>query len=234
VGALKRVVTAPEREHLTSQYDGSIAYLDSQLGALIARLKQMEIYDEALVIITADHGEAFGDRNLVGHGLSVYQNQINVPLMIKYPRQRTARVIDRPASHIDLLPTILDVLDYPAPAHLQGQSLLRDTGPRRDLFSESFAQLKLIETHQRFNRVERALVVDNLKLVWSTVGKHELYDLSNDPDEERDLCGLDQATCAGLQAKLEEWRALIPRSQSPAVKLDRDGLGRLRNLGYIQ
>ena len=102
------------------------------------------------------------------------------------------------------------------------------------LLRSNSAAKKLIETHQRFNRVERALVVDNLKLVWSTVGKHELYDLSNDPDEERDLCGLDQATCAGLQAKLEEWRALIPRSQSPAVKLDRDGLGRLRNLGYIQ
>jgi arylsulfatase A-like enzyme len=235
VAALRRPLMPSERDHLVARYDGSIAYLDSELGKLIASLKDKGLYDDSLVIITADHGEAFGEKNLVGHGLSVYQNQIGIPLIIKYPGQRSGRTIDYPVSHVDLLPTVLDVLGYQAPEYLQGRSLLHaDDRPAPDLYSESFAQTKLIATHERFNRVERALVSGNMKLVSSTAGKRELYDISKDPEERQDLCGSANETCATFQRKLEQWCALIPRLRSPTQKLTKESLDRLRSLGYVQ
>jgi len=234
VAALKRRVTPAVRDHLISQYDGSIAYLDSEIGRLIAHLKDVGLYDDALIIITSDHGEMFGERDLLGHGLSVYQSQIDVPLIVKYPHQHTPEVVDEPAGQTDLVPTIFQVLGYPAPAYLQGRSLLVRDRPAPELISESFAQSKFIEANQRFNRVERALVSGNLKLIVSTAGKRELYDLLKDPSEENDICGSERTACANLQQELENWCARIPRSVVQTKKLNKESLDRLRSLGYVQ
>jgi len=75
VHLLKRSMAAEERAHMVSQYDGEIAYLDDRFGKLVARLKQWGIYDNTVIVITSDHGEAFGERNLVGHAVSVYQTR---------------------------------------------------------------------------------------------------------------------------------------------------------------
>jgi arylsulfatase A-like enzyme len=235
VAALKRTVTPVERAHLISQYDGSIAYLDSELGKLIARLKNAGLYDDALIIITSDHGEMFGEKNLVGHGISVYQDQIGIPLIIKYPHQQSASRIEEPVSQVDLLPTILDVLGYPVPAYVQGRSLLTVDGrPRPELVSESFAQPKFIEAHRRFNRIEWAFISGKMKLVSSTAGKRELYDIATDPGEQHDLCGSESGMCASLQQKLDDWKAGIPQAQMPVHKLDKQSMERLRSLGYVQ
>jgi arylsulfatase A-like enzyme len=235
VGAMKRAAPSTVRDHLLSQYDGALAYLDSELGKLIDHLKEIGLYEDALIIVTSDHGEAFGEQSLIGHGLSVYQNQVSVPLIIKYPRQHSARSIEAPVSHVDLLPTILDVLGQPAPAHLQGRSLLgTETGPAPDVISESFAQAKLMQLHPRFKRTERALMSGDRKLVWSTAGKRELYDVAKDPAEQHDLCAAERATCASLQQKLEAWIASIPRTRTPDRKLDKQSLERLKSLGYTQ
>src|SRR5262249_54906269 len=73
------------RQHYISQYDGALAYLDSQIGKLMVQLDRMGLYEDSLIILTGDHGEALGDRGLIGHGLSVYQDQVRVPLIVKYP-----------------------------------------------------------------------------------------------------------------------------------------------------
>jgi arylsulfatase A-like enzyme len=235
VGAMRRPAPPAVLDHLLSQYDGAIAYLDSELGTLIDHLKEAGLYEDALIIITSDHGEAFGEQSLIGHGLSASQNQVSVPLIIKYPRQRSARTIDTPVSHVDLLPTILEVLGQSAPAHLQGRSLLgAETGTAPDVISESFPQVKLMQLHARFKRMERALISGDRKLVWSTAGKRELYDVAKDPAEQHDLCAAESATCAGLQQKLEAWNASIPRTRAPGRKLDKQSLERLKSLGYTQ
>jgi arylsulfatase len=68
-----------------SQYDGEIAYLDDQLGKLFSRLKEMGIYDSSLIIITSDHGELFGTHGFVGHRVPLYEGEVKVPLIIKFP-----------------------------------------------------------------------------------------------------------------------------------------------------
>jgi arylsulfatase A-like enzyme len=234
VAALRRHVKPAERDSLVAQYDGSIAYLDSQIGALFGRLKQMGIYDDSLIIVTSDHGEMFGERDTLGHGFSVYRGQVDVPLIVKYPKQQAARVVEEAVGQTDLLPTILEALGYPQPEYVQGRSLTA-TGPRTapELVSESFAQPKLIQTHARFHRVERALVSEKWKLISSTAGKRELYDIFADPAEEHDLCASQSAVCEDLQHRLENWRAQAPRAPAQTRKLDQESLKRLKSLGYV-
>src|SRR5205823_715239 len=89
----RRTLTRNERENLVSQYDGGLAYIDDRLRTLVSALKDRRIYDNTLIMITGDHGEAFGEKGLMEHAVaSVYQNQVHVPLIIKYPGQREGAV----------------------------------------------------------------------------------------------------------------------------------------------
>src|SRR5207245_1085916 len=92
---------------LVARYDSAIAYLDSQLGKFLDALRRRGLYDDALIIITSDHGEAFGERGQLSHGMSVYQNQIRIPLLVKAPGQRTPRVVSTAVSSIDVFDTVL-------------------------------------------------------------------------------------------------------------------------------
>lgn len=231
---LRRTITPEGRAHLSSLYDGAIAYLDSRLGALVARLKQLGVYDDSLIIMTSDHGETFGERNLMGHGVSVYQDQIYVPFIIKYPAGHQPGVFERPVSHVDLLPTILDASGFQVPAGGPGRSLLADSEPDRLLISESFPRGVLVDLSPRFRRVERALVAGRLKLITSTTGKRELYDLGIDADERRDLSHDRRAAATLLATSLTAWVDSAARQPRSPAKIDKQTLERLRSLGYAR
>src|SRR5581483_1810447 len=134
--------TAVLLNHLASQYDGGIAYMDSELKRLFDGMKQAGIYDKTLIIVTSDHGEALGEKEDLGHPASVYQQLVHVPLLIKYPRSmpsEAGRQVEATVSGIDLLPTVLDTVGIPIPQNLQGQSL-RTMNPNGNttVFAESF------------------------------------------------------------------------------------------------
>jgi arylsulfatase A-like enzyme len=232
VVTLKRTPTERERRHLVSQYDGGIAYMDSELGRLFAQLRALGLYDDTLIIITADHGEAFGERNLMEHGISVYQNQIHVPLIIKYPRQREAQVIASPVSLIDLAPTILDVLGYPARPKWHGQSLRKPLDENREILS--FCNPLLIVKTPRMERSQVAILRGPLKYVRSTSGDRELFDLSKDPYEERNLLNQDSPASANLQASLVNWLKALKPYAAAKVVMDAAKVKELHSLGYVQ
>jgi arylsulfatase A-like enzyme len=234
---LKRKPTDEERRHFISQYDGSIAYVDFHIAKLLERLKKLDLYQNSLIIITSDHGEAFGDRYLIGHGRSVYQDQVHIPLLIKYPNFNLGHTVNSFVSVVDFMPTILDVLEYPVPKNTQGVSL-SDIDPTaiRCVISESFPNATLFNMHPRFQRIERAIFSGSLKLVSSTAGKRELYDLAKDPAEMVNLYTTIDSTVVGqLEASLNQWVAklVMPRGAT-SVELDGDTLDSLRALGYIQ
>jgi arylsulfatase A-like enzyme len=117
-------VTEEEKQHFTSQYDGAIAYLDSQIGRLLEELDKRGLFDNTMIIVTSDHGEALGDGGYLGHGWTLHNHQVRVPLIIKYPGQRAGRASEINAGHVDLMPTVLDVVGIGLPGNLQGASLL--------------------------------------------------------------------------------------------------------------
>jgi arylsulfatase A-like enzyme len=239
VNRLERKLTPGEYSHLLSQYDGAIAYIDFCIANLLARMKKLNLYENSLVIITSDHGEAFGEKDLMSHGVSVYQNQIHVPLIIKFPKIKQAKTINSTVSLIDLFPTMLHVSGNDMPGRVDGRSLLNleaDKKIQRNLISESFPSGSLIDI-PRFHRVERAIFSGSLKFASSTTGKRELYNLSDDPREELDLFAVGDEISEKLEAEMNKWVASVEpvsKEVAPTSKLDTDTINRLKSLGYVK
>ncbi len=238
---LERDITVKERQHLLSQYDGGIAYEDFHIGKFITRLKEAGLYDNSLIIVTADHGEAFGERKHIEHGTSVYQDQVNVPLIIKYPSNNRKAVIEQYVSGVDIMPTVLDTLGYEIPEDVQGVSLLKPEGlNNRTVISESFPDRIKLRLHKRFHRVERAIFSNSMKFITSTSGKSELYDLSKDPRESTSIYMANNAIADSLESKLSQWLLTVEeKNNSKAINIvrnqpDKDTLDRLKALGYVQ
>ena len=233
--SLRRPISERERQHLLSQYDGSIAYMDWSLGRLVNALKQRGLYDNTLLIVTSDHGEAFGERAIVGHALSVYQDMVHVPLLIKYPGQNGSALVEDSVSLADLMPTVLALLEYPAPKTMQGRSLMRTASDAANRpISETFVHPLISTWSARFLRNQQAIFSGSLKFIRSSKGDRELYDLSRDPNEEHNLFGGLQPE--GLEENLVQYlkaAAADNRKQAPA-KASSESIEKLKSLGYIQ
>ena len=119
--------TPPEpyqTRYRSEPYDGEIAYTDASLGKLFAALKTRGIFDSALIAVMADHGEAFGEHGEKHHGIFLYDETIHVPLLIKTPRQHSARKFVNRVGLVDVAPTILQAAMLPVDGAMQGKSVL--------------------------------------------------------------------------------------------------------------
>ena len=160
-----------------AQYDSCVRYLDDNIGLLFEKLRQMGIFDDTLIIITSDHGEAFGENDIYFyHGLTVTREQINIPLIIKPHREWNvnAATIDLPASSPDIMPTLLELCSYSFDdPDIQGHSLkkiiegckdqfLRD----RVLMSENERQYTLFVPELRYGVVQKGNPIQYLLSVY--------------------------------------------------------------------
>src|SRR5215467_3826482 len=144
-------------------YDGEIAYADSALGHLIATLKKSGAYDNAIVVLVGDHGEGLGEHGEETHGLFLYDSTVHVPLILKFPGAARGSVVEAQVRTTDILPTVLSLTGIPAPAELNGESLLSlfnsKSQPPRALFGETDYPLRWGWAPLR------ALRMGNLKLI---------------------------------------------------------------------
>ena len=222
--------------HIVSQYDGAIAFMDTEIQRLLVGMKQAGLYDNTLIVIISDHGEGLGEHRILGHPAAVYQTMVHVPLLVKYPRasaQPPGRQIDTPVSGVDVMPTVLEVAGIGIPANLQGQSLRKLSGDTPELVvSESFPD-RLSRLRGRSDSAQRAIYQGPWKFI-STAEQKELYNLSLDPGEMQNLYDSKDPLARRLTEELDEWIQEIPRRRTPAESLDRETMERLRSLGYIQ
>jgi len=202
--------------HTASQYDGGIAYMDAQIGQLVNWLKREGQYENTMIIVTADHGESFGEKGLFQHGNSVYANLLHVGLLVKYPHSAHIGVVNTPVSLVDILPTVLKAAGVKAPASLQGEDLLDPaaTAPRK-LFSESFPCPVTHEPECPAGCTMRAVVSWPDKYIFTSSGKSELYELRQDPQETHNLLGSRSQTAQSLSTELNAWVRTMPAGQNP-------------------
>ena len=114
-----------DMDYYVSSYDGEIMYVDYWMGKLFDMIKTKGCFENTLIIFTADHGESMGEHDLYfQHGNSLYQEQLRIPLIIKYPNSKHA-IIDQLVQSIDIMPTILDFLKIDGPKSIQGKVYLR-------------------------------------------------------------------------------------------------------------
>jgi arylsulfatase A-like enzyme len=223
------------RAHCESQYDGGVAYEDEQIGKIVNWLKRHNAYDNTMIVVTADHGESFGERHRVGHANSPYQNLLHVGLVVKYPHSSRRGVESAPVSLIDLAPTALSIMNIAPPAEMQGVPLASGVPAGRRLYAETFVNPVMHSSDCPDGCATRVLVEWPFKYIRNlTNGKLEFYDLSTDPDEHHNLSATQPEHAAMLSDHLAEWSKNLP-AQSVQVKRVAPGIQRgLEGNGYIQ
>jgi arylsulfatase A-like enzyme len=238
---------------LQAFYDGALASLDAELGALVTWLHQRGMLDRTMLIILSDHGENIGDHGLMSHAYSLHDTLIRVPLIVRYPEvfppgQRVTHQIQL----TDLFPTVLDVLGLDLPGvrqELQGVSLLAsptDAPAGRLAYAELLAPHPSIAALNRrtgtpegtprpaFDRALRCLRTPTTKMIWASDGNHALYDLRQDPYETTNLVATEPKLAAEYLDLLNAWHppAGAP-PMAPAPPMDPELRQRLRDLGYL-
>ncbi|MHC4215387.1 MAG: sulfatase, partial [Planctomycetota bacterium] len=222
-------------EYSDNLYAGEIAYTDHCIGQVIRKLKELDLYDSTLLVITSDHGEMLGEHGEFKHGYFVYQSSIRVPLIFRLPGQRKARRIEGLVGLIDIMPTIFGLLGIAPPPQVQGvdlsdciRSLRQDiTTAQRFIYCES-----LTPTKHKANAL-LGVVTDSWKYIKTT--RPELYDLKKDPGESNNLVEEKPQRVHFLREHLE----LILEQHSfennidTELQLDLEGKKRLESLGYI-
>ncbi len=224
---------AEYRPHCVSQYDGAIAYMDTQIGKVIDWLKRENAYDNTMIVVTADHGESFGERNRVGHANSPYQNLLHVPLLVKFPHAAQHGVESRPVSLIDVAPSVLAAAQARIPATMQGRNLAGTAEPRT-LYGETFPCPVMQPPDCPRGCSAKAVFDWPMKYIASGSGKRELFDLSADPDEKHNLFIQQQERATQLDAVLTAWKKNLPTQTRQRKQVDPEKLKQLQGLGYIQ
>src|SRR5262249_41223109 len=123
--AIPTRMTAAEQTFVTATYDGQIAFMDAALGELVAALKARGRYENALIVVTADHGELLGEHEQIGHGgRMMYEGLLYIPMVVKLPGadHRRGEITD-PVQLVDILPTVLAAVGAPVPSGVQGEAL---------------------------------------------------------------------------------------------------------------
>ncbi len=239
--------------NLIALYDSEINFVDSHIEEVIGKYG----FDKnTLLVITSDHGEAFLDHGMIDHGQCLYGETVNVPLIIKLPHQQKGEVVGQPVSLLDIMPTILTMLDITYPEQVRGEALLTKDGlvrtiPDRFLYSElekGNRKLKAIFSkewkyiHNYKGLIEKLydwvnyLLQEEGRSKFSYKGNAEgLYNLAQDPKEQVNLIYKEDSLQGKLKKQLVQWMSAAykyPASQievTPTEELQE----KLKALGYI-
>jgi choline-sulfatase len=213
---------------LLDLYDAEVAANDHSFGELLDELEQRGLDADTVVIFLSDHGEEFFDHGGWIHGRTLYREVLQVPLVIRLPGQREGRRITAPATHIDLMPTILELAGLVPEPGLRGRSLLRPADEQRavsaSLDLDGWGGWSVVQGGRHAIRHHRL----------GYVGPAELYELDPDPGERRDLGGALPATAGTL---VEEARRQlldeVGRWDVAPAEIDDELRRRLEALGYL-
>ncbi len=233
-------LTPAEIAFLRDLYDDEIGFTDAAIGRLLDALRERGLYDDTLILLTADHGEELLERGWLGHTRTLYEELLRVPLIIRDPASRDSpRVVSEPVSLVGTVPTLLELMGV-------GETGLRFHAPsfaaavREDAWDGSvpvFAEVRFRgQLDPRKRAAKQALIGPRFKIIRDEdSGAVELYDLEEDPRERRDLSAarpdLAQRMLVVLDARA---RVAAESAVEPSErKLSDEEIDMLRGLGYI-
>jgi arylsulfatase A-like enzyme len=230
---------------LAALYLAEIHTLDAEVGRFLARLAALGREDDTLVVLTADHGEQFGEWGRMAHGQSLHNKVLHVPLALRWPGRIRPVVVETPVQLVDLMPTLFELAGIPLPASLDGKSLLPllqgEASSDRPVFSEQGNDdVECVRegaaTCPPLDRI--AVQSGRFKLVTSDVPAWtRLYDLESDPNEEQEVSARFPDETQRLSALIDAYRSRAAATTDPkstqTQDVDADTLERLRELGYV-
>lgn len=208
------------REHLMGLYDGEIRWTDSQISRLLEFLRESELSDNTLIILTSDHGEEFLEHGGFGHGKTLYQEVLHVPLIISGPGIPRGIRDSIPRAQLDILPTVLDIAGVERPGYLKGVSLLEIPEQGRAIPSSN--------VNSGYVPVVASVTIEGRKIIWNTETNEGIqFNLTDDPLELHPI----EADTDMLDSVLFYWST--PCLFPPTIP-DKDLIdSSLRDLGYF-
>jgi arylsulfatase A-like enzyme len=222
--------------HLVALYDSEINFVDSAIGNLF---KELALDNNTLIIITADHGEEFLDHGKLGHGHSLYQEVIHIPLIVKLPYREKKAVVKSTVSLVDIMPSVLDILNHSDPRQTEGRSFLAERGPffwlkkflpKKRVPANVFAELDI-------GFIQKTIVSSPWKYIYNYRNNTEqLYNLKRDSNELTNLSEGNSMQGERLKQSLLDWAetATIYTPQKTPFQLTPEEKNKLKALGYIQ
>jgi len=220
----------PERFADYDPYDGEIAYADEIVGRLVRYLKSHQLYDRSTVILLSDHGEGLGDHGEQEHGLFLYDEAIHVPLVVKQEGNTgSGRRVADVVQHIDLVPTILDLVKAPGSGGFRGRSLkpvLEGTGtlPAPSVYAEA------LYARYHFGWSELTALTDD-RYRYVKAPREELYDLQHDAHEHANIADERPQARQALRRALD--RVAAGATIPVPAEVPPDARERLQALGYV-
>ncbi|NWG12220.1 MAG: sulfatase-like hydrolase/transferase [Acidobacteria bacterium] len=213
---------------LKANYWGSVTHVDRSVGAILKTLEDLGLADRTIVVFTSDHGEMLGAHGMLAKSV-MYEEAVRIPWLMRVPALgRRHRLIRGRFSHIDLIPTVLDLMGRPMPGRFPGRSLLPEISwgsPKpANVFIQWNATLKYVEgdllkpefqseTIQRAVRTNTRTVIspDGWKLCLSDADKNQLFDLNRDPYETKNIfyTGQHRDVIRRLTSEIHEWQRSI-------------------------
>jgi len=227
--------SADDIEYLNALYDSEISYTDEYIGKLIRTLKDMGLYDDTLILLTADHGEEFAERvdPWIGHVIKVYQEVIKVPLLIKMPGHSAPKKVDDEVGLIDLVPTLVHSLRLKTSKDFAGVPIDLEKGVRPS------KEYLVCETLREANK--HSVIYEGWKYIIDyEKNKKELFNLEDDPGELNNMAKRMRELARDYEKMLYEWAAdtqkkrsrLHLRSREPNFSDKQTEV--LKSLGYIK
>jgi arylsulfatase A-like enzyme len=180
-------------------YADSLAYVDAQIARLFEYLKSKGMWDNTIIVLTGDHGQAFYEHGFASHASAIFDEVMKVPLVIRAPQVKPGTE-DRLAQHVDIAPSIVGLLGLPGHPSFQGIDLL-NTAPDPKRSAYMVAQTPLAYQYG-IVRADHKLIYDERE------SRYSLYDLVADPGEKTDLAPAQPALVQDLAKRLQTWRTL--------------------------
>ena len=207
---------------LSDLYDGEVRCTDESLGRLFAKLKQRGLYDNTLIVVTADHGDAFLEHGDLQHGRSLYQELVHVPLLVRGPGVKGGRHVTHVVENASLAPTVLEAVGAGASPRSLYPALTSGEEPTSDI---GMSEVPATGVY--------ALREGPLKLITSRRGT-ELYDLRTDPGERHNLAATRPKEVTRLQAMLKERLDARVAGKTTTGKLTEKQRKVMKSLGYLK
>jgi arylsulfatase A-like enzyme len=239
----RETLSARDLERLHALHEAEVHTLDAVLGGFLDRLAQQGLAPHTLLVVTADHGDQFGEWGKVGHGDSLHDRVIHVPLAFRWPGVIDPRRIESPVQLIDVMPTVLELVGLPVPDDVDGTSLVPairgEDAPERPAYAEQrtargeCVRLGLAEGC----RLDRISVHEGRWLLISSLlpPGRRLYDLESDPRASRDVAAQNPQVADQLEERARRYREAAKREPPESRGLvDVETLRRLRELGYVE
>jgi arylsulfatase A-like enzyme/Flp pilus assembly protein TadD len=240
----------PFKAHYASEpYDGEIAYTDSVVGGVIDVLRRNGLFQNTVIAIAADHGEALGEHGEKWHGMFLYDETIRVPLLLKLPTEKFAgERVEAGVALADVAPSLLQAASVPIPASVQGVSLwplmdaaLMETAKSGDGKQSAGSEKKPAERaiYSETNYAHRVFGWSELrswraeKYLYVQAPKRELYDQISDPEALKNLATSAKAVADTLDGQLTDFRKKTGSAAVEQAAVDPAMEGKLRALGYL-